>query len=493
VLAGEIELRRLFDLSRQMICIAGMDGYLKRINPGFERMLGFSCEELLSRPFVEFAHPDDRQTIAKEFDKLANGGLTVDLTIRCRTKGGSYRWLTWSIIPRSDGLVYATATDVTELKSSQELSDSLLYHAPDPVIITDNDGRILRVNELVTSVFGYARDELVGKPIELLVPERLRGAHAGHRHGYHANPHVRSMGAGVELSAVRRDGTEFPAEISLGPVETDEGTIIICSVRDISERKRKELVHLEQKGELLAAARIQERLRPQSDPLLPGFDIGGICRPCVYAAGDLYDFFPMSGKTIGIVVGDVAGHGFSSALLMASTQAHIRSIVNSGLDIDRIMERTNTAVEKETDVDRFVTLFLARLDHETGAFTYVNAGHRTGYVIDSSGGIKACLKSSGIPIGVYPDVKFPIGGSIVLEKGDILILPTDGILEATSPSDEEFGDERLLQTVRENRDRSAREIIDRILSSSLRFAGRDQLEDDATVVVVKCHLDTGDH
>jgi len=379
------------------------------------------------------------------------------------------------------------------MTSDQELSHNLLYHAPDPVIIAGNDGTIIRVNALAASVFGYAEDELLGQPIEKLVPERLRSAHVGHRDEYRANPHVRPMGAGVELLAARRDGTEFPAEISLGPVETDEGTIIICSVRDVSERKRVERVHLEQQAELLAAEKIQERLRPQSDPLLPGYDISGACRPCVYAAGDLYDFFPMPRETTGVVVGDVTGHGFSSALLMASTQAHIRSIVNSGLEIDQIMEQTNASLAEETDVERFVTLFLGRLDHKTGAFTYVNAGHPAGCVVDGSGGIKARLESTEIPIGIHPDAKYPISGSIVLQRGDILILPTDGILEAVSPSSVEFGLDRVVQIASDNRHRSAREIISSILSSSFRFTQRDQLEDDATAIVVKCHRDAADH
>jgi PAS domain S-box-containing protein len=490
---SDLGLRRLFDMSLQMLCIAGVDGYFKRLNPAFERVLGFSRDELLPRPFVDFVHPDDRDATVKELGKLTKGALTVNFTNRYRTKHGSYRWLVWTSVPQPDGLFYAAATDITELKSSQELSDNLLYHAPDPIIIVDNDGKILRVNALTASVFGYAEDELVGEPIEMLVPERLRGAHMGHRHEWHANPHARSMGAGAELLAVRRNGTEFPAEISLGPVETEEGTIIICSVRDVSERKRVERVQLEQEAELLAAEKIQERLRPQSDPLLPGYDISGACQPCVYAAGDLYDFFPMPRETTGIVVGDVTGHGFSSALLMASTQAHIRAIVNSGLEIDQIMERTNASLVEETDVERFVTFFLGRLDHKTGSLTYVNAGHPTGFVVDGSGGIKARLESTAIPIGVYAEAKFPISGSIVLERGDIVILPTDGILEAASPSDTEYSDDRLRRVVRENRHRPAREIIERIFSSSLRFTQLDKLEDDATVVIVKRLPDASDH
>jgi sigma-B regulation protein RsbU (phosphoserine phosphatase) len=178
---------------------------------------------------------------------------------------------------------------------------------------------------------------------------------------------------------------------------------------------------------------------------------------------------------------------------MASTQAHIRAVVNSGLEIDQIMERTNASLVEETDAERFVTLFLGRLDHKNGFFTYVNAGHPSGFVLDGSGEAKARLESTAMPIGAHPDGKFPMGEPIALERGDIVILPTDGILEATSPSDTEYGDDRLLQIVRENRHRPAREIIERIFSSSLRFAQRDKLEDDATVVIVKRLPDASDH
>ena len=129
---------------------------------------------------------------------------------------------------------------------------------------------------------------------------------------------------------------------------------------------------------------------------------------------------------------------------------------------------------------------LGRLDHKTGSFTYVNAGHPSGFVVRGSGGIKTRLESTGMPIGVFPEAKYPISGSVILERGDTLILPTDGILEAASPSSAEFGNDRLLQVVSENRHRSAREIISRVFGSSLTFAGRDKLEDDATLVVLKC-------
>ena len=118
---------------------------------------------------------------------------------------------------------------------------SLLEALPYASVVIDSEGRLLFVNSQTEKIFGYRRDELLGQPVETLVPERFRGAHIGHRAGYISEPHTRPMGSGLELTGLRKDGTDFPVEISLSPLKTEAGTLITAIIQDVSDRKRLEV------------------------------------------------------------------------------------------------------------------------------------------------------------------------------------------------------------------------------------------------------------
>jgi PAS domain S-box-containing protein len=482
----------LFELSLQMLCIAGLDGYFKRVNPAFQQTLGYTPAELLSRPFVDLVHPEDREATLSELDKLAAGIPTVSFENRYRAKDGSYHWLAWTAMPQKDeGLIYATALDITRRKHAEELFRGLLEAAPDATVISDGEGKITLVNAAAERTFGYQRDELVGQPVEILVPERLRGIHSRHSEEYRANPRIRLMGGGKDFSARRKDGSEFPAEISLSWLHSEEGIRVFSAIRDVSERKRAEGQLLKSEGQLLkregqlrVAQTIQEHLLPDHVPVVEGFEFAGALYPAEYAAGDCFDYLAMADGSVGVTIGDVSGHGIGPALVMASAQTLMRMLAETTNDVAKILVRANAFLAKETEDGRFITMLLGRLDAATRTFTYVNAGHPPAYLLDRSGNVKHRLESTSLPLAVMPEIACPSALSITMDPGDVLVLLTDGILEAGTGK-ELFGSSRTLEAIRANCRASPAEIIDGLYRAACEFSRQARLPDDATLVVIR--------
>src|SRR5450755_4397765 len=132
------------------------------------------------------------------------------------------------------------AAEMKQRKKAEDKFRGLLEAAPDGMIITNDKGEIVLINRQTEKLFGYTKEELIGKPVEILIPADFRNKHVSHRAQYMEAPKVRSMGAGLELFAIRKDGIQFPVEISLSPLIREEGTLISASVRDITDRKRSE-------------------------------------------------------------------------------------------------------------------------------------------------------------------------------------------------------------------------------------------------------------
>ncbi len=237
-----------FTLSADLLAVAGKDGYLKRVNPAWTETLGWTEDDLVSRPFIAFVHPDDVDASEAEAARTYRGGISRGFRNRYRHADGSYRWLEWSTHAAANGLLYCSVRDVTaqfqneeRLRSQERKIQLLLDNANDAFLGMNEQGIITEWNKQAEATFGWSTQEAIGRPMaELITPERLRQRQ---RH----NEGVRNfLGSGalaeprkrVEVPALRKDGSEILVEITVGVVSAGGEQYFHAFLRDVSEQRR---------------------------------------------------------------------------------------------------------------------------------------------------------------------------------------------------------------------------------------------------------------
>ncbi len=256
----ESKFRDLLEFTPDAIVMVNVTGRVVLINSQAENVFGYGRAEMMGQPvemllprrFHAAHHGHRGQFFAQPRTRTMGAGLEL---YGLRKNGEEFPVeISLSTLSTEEGpMVMSAVRDLTDRKKAEQKFRSLLESAPDAMVIIGHDGKINLVNSQTEELFGYRREELFGQLVEILVPERFHARHPGHRTSFFAQPRARSMGVGLELNARRKDGTEFPVEISLSPLDTSEGQFVSSAIRDVTDRKHFENA-LRQKNAELANA-----------------------------------------------------------------------------------------------------------------------------------------------------------------------------------------------------------------------------------------------
>jgi sigma-B regulation protein RsbU (phosphoserine phosphatase) len=261
-------------------------------------------------------------------------------------------------------------------------------------------------------------------------------------------------------------------------------TGLALEVSELAHSLATEAAHRERVNREMEIAReVQERLFPQEMPAIVGASLAGACRAALGVGGDYYDVFSLEDGRLGLAIGDVSGKGISAALLMASLRASLRGVsLNSPRNFAELMHKVNVLVYEASASNRYATFFFAAYDPKTRRLECVNAGHNPPVLLRNGEVIR--LEAGGPVVGLLPFAPYA-EQALTLEPGDLLLLYTDGISEAMTHADEEWGEDRMIEAATKARGKHADEILSAMFAACDKFTAEAPQHDDMTMLILK--------
>ncbi len=491
-------LQQILDSVADGVVVADQEGRFRLFNPAAERILGVGLVDVPRRDWPSVwgcylsdgvtPFPADELPLARALQGETVSGAEVFIR-NAATPAGV--WLSVNATPlrgpagcvEGGVIVFRDVTALKQELRQVELLSNVVEQTADGVLVTDARGSIEYVNPALERITGYRREELLGR-----TPAILKSGEHGSK--FYAGLWRRLMRGEVFRGTItdrRKNGDSFLAEQTITPIRGPAGEIehLVSVAKDVTSLRRAE----QHEHALQVARRVQQRLFPATAPSLRGLDIHGRAFVADATGGDYFDFIPLPGECLGLVIGDVSGHGLDSALVMAELRAVVRATARTVSEVGEILSVVNRALVADTEDARFATLLLAVLHLPSRSLRYANAGHPPGYVIDAGGRVKLQLGALGPPLGLFSDAAFSSHDGVGLSAGDSLLLFTDGVTESESPAGTPFGQDRLLEVVRAARGARASTVVEAIREAVQGFTEEAPLQDDLTVVV--CSVEAG--
>jgi PAS domain S-box-containing protein len=431
---SEEKIRSILETAPDFIVNVDRAGKILFINRVYEQ---FGKEQVIGSSVFDYLSPDGQVKMKAALERVCQTGNICEFESQGMGPSGKMAWYLSRVGPILHGnqVVAATvcATDITGRKQAEERFRGLLESAPDAMVIADNTGRIVLVNAQTERLFGYQREELLGYPVEILVPERFRPRHPELRYAYMANPCLRPMGTTAELYGRRKDGSEFPIEIGLSPLETPEGMLVSSGIRDITERKQAQdqlLTSLREKEALLKEVHHRVKNNLQIVNSLLSLQAGQLTN-----ATDQSVFVEIQNRVRAMALVHETLY-LSKTLARIDLATYIEGLCNHlfrafGIDPNRV--QMDVAIFDITlDLDRAVPCGLIVNELVTNALKYAFPGERNGRLAIAMAlrpeiGYSLTVSDNGI--GLPDGIERNASGSLGLQLVDLLTRQLGGKLE----------------------------------------------------------------
>ena len=488
----ERTLLTFLDHSPAVIYLKDTGGNYLLVNRRFLQIFGRTreevvghCEEELHPPEVAAAiRLNDRQVIADgnpvRFDETVEHveGRRDYISVKfpMRDSGGKI----WGLGGISTDITERNRAVAEVLDLSQRM-ELILNSIGEGVYGLDLNGLVTFVNPAAADMIGWKIEELLGRnQHDVLHHTREDGS----PYPVAECPIYATIRDGQRRTVSdevfwRRNGTCFPIVYDCVPILTNGDVAgAVVTFRDQTRERERERA----RREINAAQAVQKRLYPARAPRVPGLDIAGAVFSADEACGDYFDFVEQPDGTLAVAVGDVCGHGLGPALVMVEARAFLRAGLSPARTPAQVMERMERQIAPDLG-PLFLTLLLGVLDPKARTFDYAAAGHVAYHL--PAGGAPVRLESTAPIVGLLAEPEVEPGPTVRLGRGDLLLIPTDGLEETMSSEGEQFGADRILQTVAEHRELPAAEIVARLNDAARRFRHPGPQADDVTIVVVK--------
>ncbi|MDD5274775.1 MAG: SpoIIE family protein phosphatase [Methylovulum sp.] len=500
---SEERFRQMAEMTGEWLWEQDPAGYYIYSSVAVKQILGYDKDEVVGKHYTEFLTAQDK---AEQQDYAAIHRPFYGLTNHLCHKDGHPVFTESTGLPiiSKDGKLIkwrGVDHDITAKKQfqdalieSEQRTRLIIESSLSAIVMMDAAGLITDWNPQAEKMFGWPRQKAIGQPLAtLIIPARFHNAHRQGLQLFLQTGMGPILNQVIEHVAVRRDGAEFPIELSVSPLKQNNTYSFSGFIHDISSRKATEATIREAQVSLAIAhneIKIAQRIQASLSPALPiqsdALEVVGFCLPANQVGGDYFDYFFQNNDCLNMIIADVSGHSIGPALFMVEARSAIRTLAsNANTPAATLATLNNFLFADLNKTDYFISLFYLQYDASKRLLRFANAGHPSPLLLSPFQSVCRRLDADGLILGINKDEVFE-EKVMALAKGDLILLYTDGIIEAENPTGDFFGMERLSEVFIQQANKSPQKIISALLEQLKQFCQTETFNDDVTLMVFKC-------